>query len=424
MSIEGKQGRLAVLSSAGSGGAGVAARRIADAMVRLPGWEVDFIDRSFIGKVSDDIAPQHHFGNNRETDTHFTVEYPGHVRGWLLGMLDEYDYLNIHWTTYLLTLAELNALSRSGKPMLFTLHDYHFMTGGCHYPAGCEGFHATCAPCPQLDRRRAPAAPISRNLELKREIFSRPNVHLAAPSRFLVDEAVASGIVPRDRAHVLRNAYFPVKGIHFAHQQRPLRIILIADSLWERRKGMMLAIESLAEAARRLRSRSNAEFLVDVVGNANGELRQRLASTGIRYKLHGRISNHARLAALYGSADHVLTCSSEDNWPNILVEAGAYGCFPIVGPGHGCEEFVRWFNAGIVTNDYTRESFAGAIMDALLRTPLDNRLTLADIVRVEHAPSVIAEQYATHLSAIAGTQAGSSSASSPGTIFNESPVNS
>lgn len=388
---------VAVLSSASGGGGGIAALRLAEALRAHGGLSADFIDITGLGQTLPfHAAPFESFSNRIVTDTHFTAEHPGFSRGWMVGMLRRYDLVNIHWASYLISLAELHALAAAGRPMLFWLHDFHYITGGCHYPAGCDGLLGDCRGCPQLDIRRSNPAVTTRALAVKREIFAHSNVHLSAPSAFLRDRAVAAGIVPASRAHVLRNAYAP-RAPFDAGRPPGGRVLLIADSLAEQRKNMGRALEALSLLAAHQATEGTApELVVDVVGQTTPELTARLVEGRVAHVLHGRITDHTALTAILARSDVVLSCSLEDNWPNILVEAGCYGVMPVVGPGHGCAEFVRRYGFGHVTEDYSAPAFARALRVALAGCAggAEQRRRAAEAIRADHAPARVAAQFA------------------------------
>lgn len=380
---------IAVLSSAGAGGGGIAAKRMADAISEAGAHTTDFIDISLLGEsVPQSVSPQDSVTNNRISDTHFTVEFSGYQRGWLVDMLSQYDLLNIHWSSFLISISELLELALRKRPMLFMLHDFYYITGGCHYPATCTQLGSGCLDCPQVDTRRCPTSVIAENYKIKTALFAQDSVHLAAPSAFLRDKAIASGIVPQARAHVLRNAYQPVLPFD---PDRPFsrRILLIADSLYEGRKNMRFALEVLAKLHLK-----RVNFVVDVVGTAAPEMVAYLAATGVRHTVHGRITDHNHLAAIMAQTDLLLTTSLEDNWPNILVEAGSYGCIPVVGPGHGCEEFVRQYRYGAVAADYSVPAFVEALTTCLDQNDVANRKRSCQAIRTEHSPAQVARDFA------------------------------
>lgn len=381
--------RVAVLSSASGGGAGIAARRIVDALNASGSVDARFIDVPALGTtVSNSIAPSGSLSNRRISDTHFTGEFPGYARGWIVDLLDQYDLVNVHWASFLVSITELLSLALRGKPMLFTLHDYYYLTGGCHYPATCDQLATGCLSCPQVDTALCSHDVIAGNQALKREMLSLSNVHLSAPSAFLRDTAVGKGLIEGERAHVLRNAFSPSFD---AGDARPFenRILLIADSLHEERKNMRAALEALA----RLHHGGATVFTVDVVGNAAAEMKAFMAATGVQAVFHGRITDQQALERVMKEADIVLTASLEDNWPNILVEAGSYGCLPVVGPGHGCEEFVKTFGYGVVAQDYRVDSLVTALTSALQKRSVSDRAVAAAAIRDAHAPGTFAKRY-------------------------------
>ena len=388
--------KVAVLSSASGGGAGIAAQRVTDALNLSSSVEADFLDMVALGgRVPDDAAPPGNMSNRRISDTHFTVEFPGYVRGWIIDVLRQYDLLNIHWASFLLGLAEIDELSRTGVPVLFTCHDYYYFSGGCHYPATCDRLAKGCIACPQVNQNYCSSSTIGRNRRIKKRILSRPNVHLAAPSAFLVNEAVGAKMISAEKVHVLRNPYSPVADAVRRERKQPPGIVLLADSMAERRKAMPLAIESLSLAWQELRGLDCDEkpFVVHVIGNADDKFKACLALAGFEYILYGRISAHHKIAFLLSQCDFLLSCSFEDNWPNVLVEAGSYGVIPIVGPGHGCEEFVRHFMIGEVALSYDKTSFSKAILKALASSSEADHARLRKMVIREHDPKHISKAY-------------------------------
>lgn len=388
--------RIAILSSAAGGGGGIAARRLAEALNATPGVVADFLSvEDFGGSLPETVAPRRNMSNHRLTDTHYTVEYPGFRRDWVVDLLAGYDVVNIHWASYLISLAEIEALAARGTRVVFMLHDFHYITGGCHYPAGCTRMTAGCLHCPQIDPALADPSVMPANLRLKRAVFARPNVRLLAPSRYLRDEAVATGIVSEDRAHVLRNPYAPIAPAQDWPDDGAIRIALVADSLTERRKGVRLALDSLKRLQAHLaRNDPDRYAIVHIIGQADPALTEALKTLRLPHRAHGRIRDHARLAGILALCDILLTCSTEDNWPNVLVEAGSYGVAPVVGPGHGCEEFARLYDTGAVAAAYTPEAFGRALADLIARLPdAAARAAAAARIRADHDPAALAAAF-------------------------------
>ncbi len=323
--------KIAILASASAGGAGIASFRVYEAISSNSSVSVDFLDIDLLGSVSVTVSPPVSATNNLFTNTHFTIDYASSCRMDVVNLLCKYDVLNIHWSTWLLSLSEIALLAQKGIKILFTLHDFNYITGGCHYPAGCTGYLDKCINCPQVNETQYTKLDVMRTLELKRNVFSYPNVHLSAPSQFIVDAAINSRIVPAERAHVLRNGYFPVEDYSGVNTGSDFSLLLVADSFNEKRKGLELAVDSILRAYKEVRS-AGKNFQLHLVGGAEKEVTDRLGGCGLNCVLHGYVKEHERLANIFQDCDFMLTCSYVDNWPNILVEAGSYGCLPIVGP--------------------------------------------------------------------------------------------
>ncbi len=367
--------KIAILSSAPAGGAGIAAYRIFEALSAVNGYEVDIFDINALGAVDLSVSPQISATNKKITNTHFTVDYASKNRQWVINSLSEYDIINIQWASYLISLSEILALAELGKQILFTLHDFYYITGGCHYPAGCFGYLDRCIACPQVDEYICNQSAVINSLALKRKMFSHANVHLAAPSAFVVDSAIQSGIIPRNRAHVLRNAYNAISVPNMDWEENVQSILLIADSFDEERKGLALAVEAIKLAANDPASETH-RFQLHLVGGVDAEVIRRLEGTGIDVVTHGHIKHHEKLVRIFNYCQFVLSCSFEDNWPNIFVESASYGCIPIVGRWHGCEEFATTFSVGFVADNYSSNSFSNAIVSAFSLS-VNNRKQLA-----------------------------------------------
>nr|WP_259409170.1 glycosyltransferase [Rubrivivax gelatinosus] len=392
------------MTSASAGGAGIAASRVAHALREHGGHSVDIFDIETAGPVSQEVSPQRSVTNGRLSNTQFTADYGTAHRAWLVRTLAGYDLVNAHWTTYLQSIADLEALAATGVPLLLTLHDANYVTGGCHYAAGCTGLFSGCHACPQVNTEVFARAEVQRVKARKDALLARPNVHLSAPSRYMLEQAAHAAPVPQQRLHLLRNPYAPLE-IETAVPPRPFTVLLVADSLTERRKGARLAAEALLLFCMR-QGRDNP-VRIHVAGNADESLLRSLRATGAELLAHGRLTNHRWLVEVYRTSDLQICPSHEDNWPNVLVEAAAYGCLAIVGPGHGCEEFARAYDAGTVCTEYSATAFADAL-SGIAAMPADERELwreeLAARVIADHAPDRIAADFNDAFACIVGSE--------------------
>jgi hypothetical protein len=122
--LRGAPVKIAILSSASAGGAGIAAFRIYQAFVANSEHEVDFFDMTTLGQVNIEVSPTDSASNGKITNTHFTIDYASDVRQWVIDLLMDYDAINVQWASYLVSLSEIHELAKSGKKILFTLHHW------------------------------------------------------------------------------------------------------------------------------------------------------------------------------------------------------------------------------------------------------------------------------------------------------------
>jgi len=390
--------KIAILSSASAGGAGIAAYRIYEAFKEHSEIKADFFDiDAFMETVDQKISPQISATNQRYTNTHFTIDYATEVREWVIDLFSDYDLINIHWASYLVSISEILKLAEKGLKILFTLHDFYYLTGGCHYPAGCTGYYDRCINCPQLNSLNETFTDVLKNKRIKQKLFGHKNVFLSAPSKFIVQNAVHSKTIPAERAFVLRNSYqsitsFQSKDISFRS------ILLIADSFNEKRKGLQLAVDSLKLASVEYQKKqSSLPLILHLLGGVEQEIVDQLDDYPIKIIKHGHVKEHYKLVEVFQNCHYILTCSYEDNWPNVLVESGCYGCLPIVGKWHGCEEFGKVFKVtDFIAESYTPIHFSNAILNALITDDtslLSKNKVHAKEVRKVHEPKKVVENY-------------------------------
>ena len=101
---------------------------------------------------------------------------------------------NLHGGYFdLRVLPELSA----AVPTVLTLHDAWMLSGHCAHSMGCERWQTGCGACPDLSlypsvRRDA----TSYNWNRKKGIYGRSRLHVATPSRWLMDKVERSMLAP------------------------------------------------------------------------------------------------------------------------------------------------------------------------------------------------------------------------------------
>ncbi len=251
---------------------------------------------------------------------------PGEI---LVSQLPPADVINLHWVRGLIDYPSFFASRSPDQPVVWTLHDMHAFTGGCHYAGGCERFTQGCGACPFLSSDD-PADLSARILERKIAALARRNnrMHIVTPSRWLGREAARSALFRDIPVSVI--PYGLETDTFVVHDRQAMRqafklppdlkiILFIAHMVDDPRKGLSY----LDEALSRLGPRPDVALLL--VGGGNVTLKSQ-----VHHLRTGLVSDDATVGRLYSAADIVAVPSLEDNLPNTMLEAMAAGT-PVIG---------------------------------------------------------------------------------------------
>lgn len=245
------------------------------------------------------------------------------------------DVIHLHWVNQgFLSMKDLTKIFRSGKPVVWTLHDMWPLTGICHYARECDRWLSSCGRCPLL-ARPGDNDLSHRTFLKKRQLFGLGRAHVVACSDWLADLA--------RRAPALQGT--PVSSI-----PNPIDTDFFSPSSREtarRRLGLpvekRLLLFSAFQAADPLKG---VDYLVEAVARlvaARPDLRQRLGiiiaghgSEAFRDRFavpawpQGYVEGREAMRLLFRAADVLAMPSMADNLPNTIVEAMSCGV-PCVG---------------------------------------------------------------------------------------------
>jgi glycosyltransferase involved in cell wall biosynthesis len=236
------------------------------------------------------------------------------------------DLVHLHWIAG--GMLRIESLARLGRPLIWTMHDMWTFTGGCHYDDGCGRYVEACGRCPVLGS--------STQWDLSRWVMRRKRrawrglpVTLVAPSRWLAEQAQAASLF-RDRPiRVIPNGldlelFQPVdpglaRRLLRLPPERSYLLFGAFDPGGERRKGFGLlqaALQRLAESG----WRDRLDLLVVGATAPAGPL-----DLGLRTHFLGVLHDELSMALALAAADAVVVPSTQENLPNMAIEAFACG---------------------------------------------------------------------------------------------------
>lgn len=279
----------------------------------------------------------------------------------------EADVLNLHnlhpgYFNYL----SLPALTRN-KPAIHTLHDMWAITGHCAYSYDCVRWQNGCGKCPS--RKEYPEIGFDNTrlaLKLKKSAYMRSNIHLVAPSRWLMgllEKSILSGL-PR---HHIPNGinlevYKPLDSGEcrklLGLPPRTFVVMFAAESLADRRKGARYLNEAISLLP------SSLQKQVVLLGLGRGSMS--VLDSDLATCFLGYVHNDHLKAIAYSAADLFLFTSVQDNLPLVLQESMACGTPMIAFDVGGVSDLVRDSETGSLVGSGDVQAFAARI-EALLQ---------------------------------------------------------
>ena len=242
----------------------------------------------------------------------------------------EADVIHLSWVNQgMLSMAGIRKILRSGKPVVWTMHDLWPATGICHYTRGCERFKSGCGYCPLLGGKH--------HRDLSAKVWKRKHaayqgklIHFVACSKWLEREARQSGLLagqrvtsipnpidthvyrPQDKAQAREECHLP--------QDRKL-MLFVSQRVTDPRKGLDYFVEAIDKLVAD-HPEARKKLGVIILGGRSEEVADRLPLPA--YPL-GYVNDERRVVSVYNAADTFVLPSLEDNLPNTIMEAMACG---------------------------------------------------------------------------------------------------
>ena len=307
----------------------------------------------------------------------------------------EADIIHLHWINQgMLSLGEIEKILKSGKKVIWTMHDMWPFTGICHHSEECNKYEQDCGNCPYLKSRSA--NDLSKKVYKKKQrVYSKRNITFVACSNWLKELALKSPLTSGHRVVSIPNpidteVYHPLdkKGIRKKlNLPADKKIILYAAmKASDPRKGTKYLIEAANSVARK----NYNNILYIIVGNKGEEIAEKLPAN----VLNIGFADPKIMPDLYSASDLYITPSLQENLPNTLMEAMACGT-PCVGFNiGGIPEMIIHKENGYVAKYKDSEDFANGIIWSLFEADYSSLSERArEKVVADYNQSKIAKQY-------------------------------
>lgn len=288
----------------------------------------------------------------------------------------EADVVHLHWVNQgMLSLKSVHKILKSGKPVVWTLHDMWPVTAICHYARSCHAFKTGCHDCPLLPGHGSHKDLSEKIWQRKKRLYHTSNIHFVACSRWLEAQAKQSALMTGQRVTSIPNTIDTRTFCPSDRKEARLRmglpedkriILFVSQKVTDERKGMPFfidAMQRLVEQHPELRDNT----VVALLGAHSDEVACQLPVPAFSL---GYVSDEKSIATVYNSADVYVLPSLEDNLPNTIMEAMACGV-PCVGfRVGGIPEMIDHLTNGYVANFKDSSDLAEGIHWTLCTTDI------------------------------------------------------
>lgn len=271
----------------------------------------------------------------------------------------EADIIHLHWVNQgMLSLKDIQKILRSGKPVVWTMHDIWAATAICHYTRGCNNFKTRCCQCTLLSSKGNNDLS-ARVWHQKAHVLDGHTVFFVACSRWLEGMAKQGALLKGHKITNIPNAidsrvFRPMDKIQ-ARESLGLPvdkqvILFVSQKVTDERKGVSFFIEAI----QRMTAENPVMAEQTVIAILGGHSEDVVAQLALPTFPLGYVSDEKTIVTVYNAADVFVTPSLEDNLPNTIMEAMACGV-PSVG-----------FNVGGIPEeiDHKKNGYVAAYRDA------------------------------------------------------------
>ena len=360
--------RILHISKSDSGGAGIAAFRLHQAMVnngidsKMLCLQTFRQQESSVTKFSDSIfrkilrstrLPFNKFIKNERIlksrggkyDSFSFIESDYQVHNHPL--VHEADVINLHFINGFVDYSTF--FENVKKPIFWTLHDRNPFQGGFHLSYDIKANQENLGDIEEfLSKEKLKIYKKCKNLiiiTLNQQMFnlSTKSEHFSGRLNYIIPNTLDTNIFEKSDKNEQRMKFsLPINKKIF------LFISYYADNF---NKGG----DILSEAVEALKDVDMAFYRVGQSDQVN-----KINTSVINL---GSISDETTMANLYSAVDAIIIASREENLPNVMLEALTCGTPVICTPVGGCLDIIENRKNGLITRDFTSESLSEAIVE-------------------------------------------------------------
>ena len=242
-------------------------------------------------------------------------------------LITDADIIHIHWINQgFLSLKDIDAIIKTNKTVIWTMHDMWVCTGICHHSWGCENYTNDCGCCPLLHSKNH--NDLSHKVLKTKQFIFQPNIHIVTVSSWLKSIVNKSSITKNLNVSVIPNVidlniFSPEekeKARRSLNLPLNIKIVLMgAIKIDDPIKGFSFLKQAMEKVYK-----ENKDVALALFGN----IKDKSIIQGLSFPVFSidLIKNPRQIAQLYSAADVNVLPSYYETFGQTIIEAMACGC--------------------------------------------------------------------------------------------------
>lgn len=284
----------------------------------------------------------------------------------------EADVIHLHWINQgMLSVNNIRKILKSGKLVVWTMHDMWPATGICHVTLNCEQFKSGCRCCPLLPGGGGEHDLSNIVWQRKRKLLDNSNIEFVAVSSWLAANAKASALLKGQHVSIIPNSISTTKfrlkdrmeSCDSLNIQGDRHIVVFgAARIDTPEKGLDYLKKALAWLVEEHRFERDKLLLLLFGGYRSDSVFEDIP---VPYRYLGYVSDESSLSTVYSAADVVVSSSMSETFGQTLIEAQACGCVPVSFNNSGQTDIIRHKETGYLAEYLSVEDLGRGIEWAL-----------------------------------------------------------
>lgn len=290
-------------------------------------------------------------------------------------LVKEADVVHLHWINFgLLGGRQLERLIDIPQPIVITMHDMWWITGGCHHSGTCESYQLICGDCHTYLRNPSSIDLSFREFQKKRNALqNKKKLAIVTCSEWLGQRARKSGIMEDKHISVIPNPLdtnvftpLPQQELRKKYGLHPTKkyIVVAAAKMEVSWKGIRQLIDTIQIVQKKVTIPTE----IIIIGKVEDETLKQFA---LPVHQIGLLNLPEQMAEAYNLGDVFVSSSLFENLPNTIMEA--LGCgIPCVGfKTGGIPEMIQHKQTGYLAEFKNVQDLAKGILWVLERPNLE-----------------------------------------------------